>query len=517
MSSDNGQTSGGWFKLDNAAAERSYEIGRAFQVYAAIVRHADEKRRAWPGIDRLSKMTGLSPRSVRYAIERLESAGWILVDRQPGRPNTYTLPPIEKKATSCPTPETSKAMGCQGVRQPVAAGKAMGCPGGCNQFRRRRPIEEDQSKRPIEEDQGARQGRGRGGDTGGIESDAFQAAWSRWLAYRKNRLTCTPETLQGQLKSLATIGVVDAIAEIDNSIKNGWQSVCYKPGANGNGRASAVRRRATESRRRSHRTRCSLREQTTSQTLPLVKRPCRPRFEPTRNGSGSSTKPSAGHSSSGRRWRGEKTSSLNSDRGTLIVASIIRGHFSQAAEGGRRAPRLWQKVPDHFHKGEGVILSGCREPVRTIWPRRWQSAFTTFTHFRQRAYFRFKTGLDLYQDVRDTMKGKGDREWEVVQPLIDASLLILSDPLPPRGPLTDFQAGVLLQDHRRPLSVAVSNHRDVEHCERARRVTNAWSADDGQVERWFALLVLQLAITPKGTAMTELPPDEPGDCGAGDT
>lgn len=112
MSSDNGQTSGGWFKLDNAAAERSYEIGRAFQVYAAIVRHADEQRRAWPGIDRLSKMTGLSPRSVRYAIERLESAGWILVDRQPGRPNTYTLPPIESKATSCPTPKQ--------VRQRVA-------------------------------------------------------------------------------------------------------------------------------------------------------------------------------------------------------------------------------------------------------------------------------------------------------------------------------------------------------------------------------------------------------------
>ena len=58
------------------------------------------------------------------------------------------------------------------------------------------------------------------------------------MSYRHERkLTCTPATLEGQLKKLAKIGPAAAIEEIDNSIGNGWQSVCYsKTGGNGNGK-----------------------------------------------------------------------------------------------------------------------------------------------------------------------------------------------------------------------------------------------------------------------------------------
>jgi len=39
--------------IDNAAIERGHAVGpSAFLVYAAIARHVNEQRRAWPGVER---------------------------------------------------------------------------------------------------------------------------------------------------------------------------------------------------------------------------------------------------------------------------------------------------------------------------------------------------------------------------------------------------------------------------------------------------------------------------------
>ena len=102
-------TAGTWNRIDHGASERSSELGAsAFQVYVAIARYANDQRRAWPGIARLSAMTGLSARWIRHAIRLLEKTGWLVVDRQPGNRNIYILPPIKSREPQFPTPELSK-------------------------------------------------------------------------------------------------------------------------------------------------------------------------------------------------------------------------------------------------------------------------------------------------------------------------------------------------------------------------------------------------------------------------
>jgi len=69
-----------------------------------------------------------------------------------------------------------------------------------------------------------------------LDCDGFKEAWEKWVAYRrKRRLSLLPDTLSAQLASLARLGSDGAALEIANSIKNGWQSICYENGANGNG------------------------------------------------------------------------------------------------------------------------------------------------------------------------------------------------------------------------------------------------------------------------------------------
>jgi len=56
----------------------------------------------------------------------------------------------------------------------------------------------------------------------------------------------------------------------------------------------------------------------------------------------------------------------------------------------------------------------------------------------------FAHGLDLFGDVRDRI-GSDEQEGEIIARFGRAAVLVLSDPLPPRGALTDWQAGVLLR------------------------------------------------------------------------
>ena len=99
--------SNGWFKVDNGVAERSREVGpSALMVYAAIARHADNQRRAWPGIDRLSAMTGLSAmdssRHCKTRIRRMASCRAIF------RPSECLHSPTHSKYGSRVPAPTSK-------------------------------------------------------------------------------------------------------------------------------------------------------------------------------------------------------------------------------------------------------------------------------------------------------------------------------------------------------------------------------------------------------------------------
>lgn len=59
-----------------------------------------------------------------------------------------------------------------------------------------------------------------------LQTDAFRAAWDEWQKHRKEkRATLTPTAAKRQLAELAEWGEADAIAAIQNSIKNGWQGI----------------------------------------------------------------------------------------------------------------------------------------------------------------------------------------------------------------------------------------------------------------------------------------------------
>lgn len=91
--------------------------------------------------------------------------------------------------------------------------------------------------------------------------------------------------------------------------------------------------------------------------------------------------------------------------------------------------------------------------------------------WRGREFIRFVTGLDLYRMIRDTMGSRTATEWEVIQPYVDASLLLLSDPLPPRGALTDWQAGVLL-------NIIDSRYRDLKPTIVTLNIVNGTEGDE---------------------------------------
>lgn len=59
-----------------------------------------------------------------------------------------------------------------------------------------------------------------------LASDPFPAAWSDWLAYRRERrLTLRDRTIRAQLESLAPLGPVAAAECVRASIRNGWQGI----------------------------------------------------------------------------------------------------------------------------------------------------------------------------------------------------------------------------------------------------------------------------------------------------
>ena len=95
----------GWTWVDNLTVDRIHEVGPGpFAVYAVLARYADAHRQCYPSGATIAKKTGVTKRTVWTAVQRLETAGWILVDRS-SQPNRYTLLPRGLGETNGITPE----------------------------------------------------------------------------------------------------------------------------------------------------------------------------------------------------------------------------------------------------------------------------------------------------------------------------------------------------------------------------------------------------------------------------
>ncbi len=66
-----------------------------------------------------------------------------------------------------------------------------------------------------------------------LDTEAFKEAWHRWERHRREKhQKLTPSTLAAQIKQLASVGTVRAIAMIENSIGNGYTGL-FEPNQSG--------------------------------------------------------------------------------------------------------------------------------------------------------------------------------------------------------------------------------------------------------------------------------------------
>lgn len=95
MPDDTAKSRGGWFPVPRSLIERIPEVGStAFSVFTVILYHVDHDGNAWPAVERLMELAGLSKGCVLAAIRRLESAGWIRTSKRStsrGLGNLYSV------------------------------------------------------------------------------------------------------------------------------------------------------------------------------------------------------------------------------------------------------------------------------------------------------------------------------------------------------------------------------------------------------------------------------------------
>lgn len=157
--------------------------------------------------------------------------------------------------------------------------------------------------------------------------------------------------------------------------------------------------------------------------------------------------------------RALKWENLVAERGSRYAeATLTSFTITDAKQHGvlERLKEYRGDILERIREGEGVILFGPKgtgkDHLAMALARAAIGAGRQVT---------WKNGMDLFGDFRDAMD-KGDPERAMVSRLVGPDVLYLSDPLPPIGPLTPFQAAMVFRildgryNHRRPTWVTVN-------------------------------------------------------------
>lgn len=85
-------------RIMNAVWEYPCRSHTAKIVLLAIANHADDTGKAWPSVERLAEKCSLTARSVTQQIAHLESEGYLVAIRQPGKSTVYHVVTPERRS-----------------------------------------------------------------------------------------------------------------------------------------------------------------------------------------------------------------------------------------------------------------------------------------------------------------------------------------------------------------------------------------------------------------------------------
>jgi hypothetical protein len=122
-----------WFAVpEEVLKKHGAAIGPlAIAVYCALAIHIrrDSNGRCWPSYNRIAALTGITSRAAMQAVQKLESAGLITVERTNHKANTYTLPwHAHRQAQMGSEPGSGGSEPGSGGSEPGSGGSEPGSP-----------------------------------------------------------------------------------------------------------------------------------------------------------------------------------------------------------------------------------------------------------------------------------------------------------------------------------------------------------------------------------------------------
>lgn len=207
---------------------------RAALVWVYLWNRADRQTgKAWPSGRTIAKDLGMRRNHLHEDIRRLESAGWLLVERGHGALNRYvvTVPQVVDAKTGLPPNKVDAKTG-------LPVGAVSGLPVGAETGLASEPYHRTPPLNPTK----ARRTKGTKEDaleelTLPFDSPEFRKAWLDFREHRKQ--IKAPLTVLGATRLLSKcqrFGEPTALESIDLSIENGWKGL-FPPKSNGNGKS----------------------------------------------------------------------------------------------------------------------------------------------------------------------------------------------------------------------------------------------------------------------------------------
>ncbi len=209
-----------WTKIDNTIIVAGKRVGpHAVYVYFVLAQHVDSDGACWPSLRRIANITGMTERTVRRCLRKLEECGFIITE--PRRGDGATLTNLYRLTPPQSPPDTNDRG--PGQKRRGGGDRNDGGP---------RTETTGEGTRLIELDP-----KNKAASAAGLpkilDTETFRTAWGDYITHRKEkRATMTPTAISKALAKLERMGHDRAVAALDHSVGNGWTGI-HEPSTNG--------------------------------------------------------------------------------------------------------------------------------------------------------------------------------------------------------------------------------------------------------------------------------------------